>query len=121
MKDQTHGSPVSYLRDRVKRDAIYLVAFPTGISGFRGPDEPALVTGRVVKRDGLRPWTGQHLGKLDTLTWEMFDGHLPGHCPRGTLAQACEWLKANPYTFARVWDCLSCLSARVQGCPDCDP
>lgn len=85
-------------RGPIKPKALYIVALPQGISGFRKPSVPAIVTGKRVRRDFLEPWTGKLV--VSAATFRMNDGHLPDFQPRGGIDAVTDFLAANPYSEA---------------------
>lgn len=62
---------------RIYKAKLYICAVPQGISGFRQPSVPAIVTGLRLKRDSLLPWSGQRLGPLNAARFRLEDGRLP--------------------------------------------
>ena len=82
-------------RERIKSASVYVVAYPQGISGFRKPDVPALVSGWTKRTDLLPDWSG-YLGPLEALRWSLDNGRLPEFRPRTSLDQACTWIQEAP-------------------------
>jgi hypothetical protein len=113
---------------------LYLVSMPQGISGFRKPSIPALVSGIVKRRDLLED--SDRFGNCNVLRWRMDDGHLPEFQPVGSYAEACDFVAANPYRAAYPLldhslyagrlcrddgsgECVECCVVMTERCPEC--
>lgn len=86
---------------RIYRDRLYVVALPQGISGFRQPSIPALVTGASLKANGYADWNS-HDGRFivsGVKVWRVNDGRLPEFQPRMSFDEAAAYLKVNPYSY----------------------
>lgn len=86
---------------RIYKDRFYVISVVPGLSGFQrwNEREHMLVTGLRAKRNDYR-----EVREVKSLSgsFELNDGHLPGHRPVVDFAAACEWLTQNPYQEAVV-------------------
>ena len=85
---------------RIKSKALYIVGLPTGISGFRGPDQPGIVTGARLRRDLLQDWSERLRVPVSGARFRMNDGHLPAYQPVGDIQAVTAFLAENPYSEA---------------------
>ena len=89
-------------KQRIYSKRLYIVGIPQGISGFRKPAIPAIVTGlRHRTHQVYEPtWSGQLPAPVSAATFRMEDGHLPECQPRGDIEAVTTFLAANPYAAA---------------------
>ncbi len=108
----------------MRRDYHLLCAVPQGrhIDGSQRRAIPALVTGKLARRDLLKEWNLRTDGPLPAEPYEfrLSDGHLPEHQPRTrNIADAQAFLAANPYSPAYlVYPSLD--PAPEAYCPECN-
>lgn len=76
----------------------YLLADHPGISGFKDYSRKVetITTGRKARRERSLI-VGEYLPNGGT--FELHDGHLPGHRPIVPMAEAFQWLDQNPFQF----------------------
>ena len=98
-KHDTFGGTACVIRERIKPDALYIVALPQGISGFPKPSIPAIVTGRRLKRDHYFPWSGSRV-IVSAATYRMDDGRMPEFQAQGDIQAVTTFLAANPWSYA---------------------
>jgi hypothetical protein len=92
----------SLVQGRLKSKALYIVALPQGISGFRKASVPGLATGARVRRDHLEPWALPVF--IDGATFRMNDGHLPEFQPTGGIKEATAFLAVHPFGEVIITD-----------------
>lgn len=87
------------MRERIYSARLYIVSMPQGISGFRLPSVPAIVTGARKRRDLLDDWPDR-ITPVSAATFRLGDGHLPEHQERGDIERVTAFLAANPWSEA---------------------
>lgn len=83
-------------RPRIYSTRLYIVGLPQGISGFRQPDVPGIVTGARKRRDLLHDWIGR-LPTTDSATFQLNDGRASEYRELGNIERVEAFLIAHPW------------------------
>ena len=87
-------------RERIYSKRLYIVGIRQGLSGFRRGYLPAIVTGRLKRRELLDSYASKLPAPVSAATFRMEDGHLPECQPRGDIEAVTAFLADNPWSAA---------------------